>query len=359
MSELRLAAAAFGAGGPGGATRAGASASGRPGAPESTRVNRTPADREQFGRAARSVVPGLLDEVAPRSERPVACLRRTRGVDPKWPGPSLNRKLLWTCGSTLRLAGREPREELILDGVSRGAVLADRRDAPLNRRSMISFPPRLGLVPMVAAVGLIAAGCARQSPPPLTRPAPGGSSSTEAPAAEVGLRPGDAVKVQIWREPDLSGDFTVNQEGIVVFPLLGERDVTGVSGPQLEERLEAEYREYLVNPSIDVTVLRRISILGEVRNPGLYPVDATFTLTDALALAGGVSPTGDENDIRLIRDGRIVRQTLDETVMIGSAQIQSGDQIVVGQRSWLSRNIGLVSAGIGAMATILTAIIIR
>ncbi len=104
------------------------------------------------------------------------------------------------------------------------------------------------------------------------------------PRAVVGLRPGDAIKVEIWQEPDLSGEYMVNGEGIALFPLLGERRVTGISAAVLEQQLVADYKEYLENPFVNVTVLRRISILGAVQTPGLYAVDATLTLTDALAL---------------------------------------------------------------------------
>ncbi|MFQ5889662.1 MAG: polysaccharide biosynthesis/export family protein [Gemmatimonadota bacterium] len=175
----------------------------------------------------------------------------------------------------------------------------------------------------------------------------------------MGLRPGDAVRVEIWREPDLSGQFAVNLNGVVVFPLLGERKVTGTSADSLERQLVKEYGAYLENPSVNVTVLRRIAILGEVRKPGLYPVDATVSLTDVLALAGGVSPSGNKDDIRLIRDGRVIRRSLDGTTVIASTPIQSGDHIEVGLRSWLSRNSWLVTTTMAAATSVLIAVTIR
>ncbi len=204
---------------------------------------------------------------------------------------------------------------------------------------------------LVLFAALAAFGCMRQPPP--ASPAPGRTMGS------VGLKPGDAVKVEIWREPDLTGVFTVDENGIVVFPLLGEWQVTAVPADSLEQRLATEYRRYLENPAVDVTVLRRIAILGEVRQPGLYPVDATFTLTEALAVAGGVSPTGNKNDIRLIRDGVVVRRSLDAASVIATTPIQSGDQIEVGQRSWFSRNVAVVTTGIAAATSVLVAIIVR
>ena len=181
------------------------------------------------------------------------------------------------------------------------------------------------------------------------------------PASELraGLVPGDAVRVNIWQEPDLTGEYMVAPNGSVVFPLLGERVVAGVASETLEGQLETEYRRYLNNPSVDVTVLRRIAILGEVREPGLYPVDATITLRDALALAGGLSPNGDQNDIRLTRDGVVLVHGLDASQSIATTPIRSGDQIEVGQRSWISRNMAIVTTGIAATTSIVVALILQ
>lgn len=177
-----------------------------------------------------------------------------------------------------------------------------------------------------------------------------GSSSNDAgPAAvspeemervrgQVGLRPGDALAVAIWREPELSDTIPVNDRGQVVLPLLGPRNVEGISPDSLERQLEREYSEYVRSPAVSITALRRISILGAVRNPGLYPVDATVTLSDALALAGGLAPNGDRDDIQLVRGGKVMRESLDGSMLVGALPIQSGDQIRVDNTPWLQRN---------------------
>lgn len=175
----------------------------------------------------------------------------------------------------------------------------------------------------------------------------------------VGVRPGDAVLIKVWREPDLSDTAQVNEQGRLVLPLLGERQVAGMSPDSLRRELEQDYRRYLDNPSIEIKVLRRIAILGQVRHPGLYPVDATVTLSDALAMAGGVTPDGNRNDIELVRNGDVVRQSVDRAAIVGSLDIRSGDQILVGQRSWFSRNLGLVGTLIGAATSITVALLIR
>jgi len=199
------------------------------------------------------------------------------------------------------------------------------------------------------ATAILLAACS-SSPPPATEPAA---------APDPGLRPGDAVRVRVWREPDVSGTFTVDDRGIVTLPLLGERQVQGMQGPQLRDQLLVSYREYLQNPSIEVTVLRRINILGAVNQPGLYPVDATISLAEALGIAGGISPTGDPDDIRLARDGQVVYEDLDRAALLGDIDIRSGDRIVVGEKNWLEKNPGALIGSLLAAAAGITIALIR
>lgn len=164
------------------------------------------------------------------------------------------------------------------------------------------------------------------------------SAQTTPPVESNSLLPGDVISVQIWREEDLSGQFTVDQDGRVVLPLLGEKVVTGVSPDSLRGQLTEEYGEYLVNPSVNVVLLRRINVLGEVRNPGVHLVDATESIAGLIARAQGITPDGNANDIQLLRNGVTTRTDLSGSLSIAAAGIRSGDQIQVGKRSWLSRN---------------------
>lgn len=211
-----------------------------------------------------------------------------------------------------------------------------------------------GVTGWLLAVASVAAAAACAGNPPPARPP---ASLADSPPV-VGLLPGDAIRVSIWREADLSGEFTVGTEGVVVLPLLGERRVSGVEPGELERRLRDEYGEFLENPSIEVTALRRIAILGEVELPGLYPVDATVTLADALALAGGVTPEGDPGDVRLVRDGQVTRLDIDRGMLAEPLVLHSGDRILVGRRSWLDRNRPLFGLGVGAVGAAIAAIIV-
>ena len=207
-------------------------------------------------------------------------------------------------------------------------------------------------LPLLAALLLLAAA-------PRALPAQPGGGEAPAAAAADPLRPGDVVRVRIWREPDLSGEFPVDADGMVVFPKLGPRQVTSESAATLRERLLRDYAEYLVNPSVEVTLLRRLQVLGAVRTPGLYPVDGTMTVADVLALAGGTTPQGDPRRVELVRDGRRVDARLATDGQVASSAIRSGDQLFVPERSWLSRNTGVVAALVSAGATALLTLATR
>jgi protein involved in polysaccharide export with SLBB domain len=209
---------------------------------------------------------------------------------------------------------------------------------------------------LAAAAALLAAVLAT---PAGAQIQPDAREAATAAATADPLRPGDVVRVRIWREPDLSGDFTVDPDGMVVFPKLGPVHVTPFSAATLRERLVRDYGEFLNHESIELTLLRRLQVLGAVRNPGLYPVDGTMTVTDVLALAGGATPQGDPRRVELIRGGERVTSRLDVDAPLGSSPMRSGDQLFIPERSWISRNTGVVAAVVSTGATLFLALLTR
>ncbi len=180
--------------------------------------------------------------------------------------------------------------------------------------------------------------------------------SAQAPAN--GLQPGDMVRLKIWREPELSGDFNVDERGEVVFPKIGSLRVTHLSADTLKQQLVRTYSSYLRDPSIEVTLLRRVNVLGAVRTPGLYQVDQTQTIADVLAQAGGATPDGKPDRVELVRDGTRTGIKLQRDTRLFSSGVHSGDQLWVPQRSWFARNTGpLIGAGITATVVIVTTLI--
>ena len=198
-------------------------------------------------------------------------------------------------------------------------------------------------ISLILCLLLAAASAApAQAPAPASAPGTGGWSNQP-------LRPGDLIRLRIWREADMSGDFPVNEEGVAVLPRIGRTRVVGEPPAQLEARLIREYERYLNHSSIEVRLLRRIQVLGAVRTPGLHPVDATMTVSDVLALAGGTTTQGDPDRIELVRGGTRISARLSADTPIAASPIQSGDQIFVPERNWLSRNSAVFAAGLTSL----------
>jgi protein involved in polysaccharide export with SLBB domain len=171
------------------------------------------------------------------------------------------------------------------------------------------------------------------------------------------LRPGDVVRLAVWREDAFSGDFTVDRSGRVVLPRLGPVEVTGVPTAELREQILEGLGRYLRNPSMDVVFLRRIAIHGAVMRAGLYPVDPTMTVLDALALAGGARHDGRLDRIRLIREGENVMTIPTTGMQMEELRIRSGDQLMVPEQTWFRRNNMLIATGISAAASLAIALL--
>jgi polysaccharide biosynthesis/export protein len=171
------------------------------------------------------------------------------------------------------------------------------------------------------------------------------------------LQPGDLIRLKIWREPDLSGDYRVDENGVAIFPKIGPLPVSQLSTDSLKSLLVSSYNAYLQNPAVEVTFLRRINVLGEVKSPGLYDVDPTMTVADVVAMAGGVTPDGNSKKIELLRRGQPGSAQIKPHSRLADSSLRSGDQLRVPQRSWLSRNGTVVAASVTAVALIATAVI--
>lgn len=220
-----------------------------------------------------------------------------------------------------------------------------------------ALPIRVALILSFASIASVApAIAAAQKPAAATQPPAAQPPAAQPPASAQGaLQPGDIIRLRIWREPDLSGDFLVDENGVATLPKLGPVSVVGQAVPALRTSLIERYGAFLRNTSIEVVPLRRVQVLGSVRNPGLYPVDPTMTVAGALAVAGGVSPDGKANGLQLFRDGRRLDVTIGQETRIADTPLRSGDQLFVPQRSWMSRNQWVFGVGISLTTSIIYA----
>jgi protein involved in polysaccharide export with SLBB domain len=175
--------------------------------------------------------------------------------------------------------------------------------------------------------------------------------SAESTAGAATVRPGDQVNLRIFREPEMSGTYAVSESGELVLPRLGRIAVTDLTPEALQDSLVSAYTHYLRNPSIEISVLRRISVHGEVRRPDIYMVDLSTTVQDLIARAGGVTEAGNENRVTILRDGHRLEVGGSARASVQAADLRSGDQVVVGRRSWIAMNaLGIVSTAAVAVS---------
>ena len=127
---------------------------------------------------------------------------------------------------------------------------------------------------------------------------------------------GDAVHVIVHQQPDLTTDARINERGAISMPLIGEVKLAGMAPNEAAAAIGEKFKkgEYLKNPQVSLSVTtvrsRQVSVLGAVARPGRYPLDDTsFQLSDVIAAAGGIAPTGGDTVV-VLRDGKQERVPL-------------------------------------------------
>jgi protein involved in polysaccharide export with SLBB domain len=149
---------------------------------------------------------------------------------------------------------------------------------------------------------------------------------------EIKLEAGDKVRVTVFGEDKLSGDYQVNTAGYVALPLAGSVKVSGMTGPELERALEQKFKgSYLRNPRVTVEVLtfRPFYVLGEVQKPGEYPFRTGLNVLSAIAIAGGGTYRANSSKVMIQRSGS---NEIREFPQSPSVPVMPGDLIRVPER---------------------------
>jgi polysaccharide export outer membrane protein len=154
---------------------------------------------------------------------------------------------------------------------------------------------------------------------------------------------GDLLDIVIFDTPELSGRFRVNAKGDILLPLAGTLHVAGLTIAEITDAVGERYKDakILVAPEVTVFVAestrRTITITGEVRSPGIYPIAAPRTLTDTMAMAGGLNETASRtvSIVHASDPKQIIHVTLNvgaqtpESIQEGRMEILPGDSIFV------------------------------
>jgi len=143
------------------------------------------------------------------------------------------------------------------------------------------------------------------------------------------LGTGDKLRVSVFNEEDLSGDFEIDASGYVRLPLIGQTKAAGLTAHALETNIEQALSEgYLIGPrvAVEITNYRPFYIIGQVNKPGQYPYVNGMTALNAVAMAGGYTSQAVESYIYVRHEG----ETREERVAVDrTAFVRPGDVVRV------------------------------
>lgn len=185
----------------------------------------------------------------------------------------------------------------------------------------------------------------RVQPPPSTAPTatPTGDRlrQTQAPAPDdYRLQAGDKLRVEVYKDAQLSQSVQVRPDGKITLPLVGDISAMGLTPIDLRERVTTALKEYMNNPVVTVIVVEGTAptayVVGEVNHPGPVVLQGTMTVLQALSVAGGLKDFADAKNIRILRKGVAGQQTVPfnyrdaiKGSRDASVTLQPGDTVVV------------------------------
>ena len=142
------------------------------------------------------------------------------------------------------------------------------------------------------------------------------------------LGPGDTLKIFVFGQPDMTTEVKVSEAGNITFPLLGEIFIDGLTPSEAERKIVnlLESKDILRKPQVNIITAslqsQMVSVLGYVRNQGRYPIEGKRSLTDILAMAGGIFPEGGELVTLIRSDGsKFVKEVIDVLEMVRSGDL--------------------------------------
>jgi polysaccharide biosynthesis/export protein len=153
------------------------------------------------------------------------------------------------------------------------------------------------------------------------------------------IGPGDLIEMKVFNVPELGQDIRLNDQGDASISLLGSIHLAGLTTFQAQELIARKFQEgsFVLDPHISVMIreygTQGVSVLGEVKNPGVYQVLGNRSLLDVLSLAGGTTPYADSQaTIKRHADGSLmtVRVTRDASASLSTdVELQPGDKVIV------------------------------
>lgn len=158
------------------------------------------------------------------------------------------------------------------------------------------------------------------------------------------IGPGDSVNIFVWRNPELSGSFSVRPDGMITTKLIEDIEVTGRTPTQLARELEEQLSVYINNPRVSVTIggyvgpfSEQVRVIGEATNPRAVNYKENMTLLDLMISVGGITEFADGNNTQLIRiengEQKVYRVFIDDLIRDGdiskNVDMLPGDILIV------------------------------
>jgi polysaccharide export outer membrane protein len=168
------------------------------------------------------------------------------------------------------------------------------------------------------------------------KPAPDGAPAPVDPKA-YRIGPEDVLRIQVWREPELSGLVTVRPDGMITVNLAGDIPVNGMTPEALSARLKEEYAKFINNPIVQVSVQavrsKKYYVAGQIERTGAFPLIVPTTVMQALAQAGSFSDFANRKKIVIMRGDKRFTFNYNEVVkgknLDQNIFLENGDFIIV------------------------------
>ena len=125
-------------------------------------------------------------------------------------------------------------------------------------------------------------------------------------SSQLILGPADIIRINVWKNIDLTQTVTIGPDGFISLPLLGDVHVAGMTANQLAQELRSKLASYVVSAPVTVSVVdirsRQVFMTGQVGKPGGYPLIAPITVLQLIAQAGGLTTFANRKDIVVLRN---------------------------------------------------------
>lgn len=165
------------------------------------------------------------------------------------------------------------------------------------------------------------------------------AQSAPAVNEEYRLGPGDKLRIEVYKDPQLSQSVQIRPDGKITLPLVGDLDASGHTPIELRDTITTSLKEYITNPTVTVIVVEALAsqvfVMGEVTHPGPVALHGPTTILQALAVAGGFKEFANTKDVKVMRSTPDGVQTLRfnyKAAVNGDAKpffLRSGDTVIV------------------------------